>query len=132
MISRVPARLRAAHFLLAAILLASLVASSAFARKDMTIATEGDPGDGNLSPEIYTPSGSGGGTYVEGATAAILPTLFYAPGGPISLFLVPTARFGGTGPGTVVWFQVHPADSSSRGFWREWFPAGARRCGDVR
>ncbi|MBU2500257.1 MAG: hypothetical protein ABIK96_03875 [bacterium] len=132
MISRVPARLRGATLILVAFLLVSLVAAPAFAKKERAIATEGDPGDGNLSPEIYTPSGSGGGTYVEGATAAIIPTLVFAPGGSFSLVLIPTDRFGGTLHGTVVWFPAHPAVSGFQGYRREWFPAGARRCGDVR
>ena len=132
MISRVPTRRRGVKLLIAVIFLVSFVASSAFARKEMTIATEGDPGDGNLSPELYSPAGSGGGTYLDGMSALEPQNLSWVPGSPVSLLLLPSIRFSGSTPGTVVWLPSHPGVSGFKGYWREWFPAGARRCGDVR
>lgn len=91
MIPAVPSRHRGAHFvftLLLILLAASNLgpAPAVLARMDIQVATEGDPGDGTLSPAADA-AGSGGGSWIPAGSADIpadftyvmVPDLWLAP-----------------------------------------------------
>ncbi len=62
MITQVPSRHQGFALITLSFLLIFLLVSPALAKKDMQIASEGDPGDGNLSPESSS-SAAGSNSY---------------------------------------------------------------------
>jgi len=67
-----PTQIHGSLFFLISLLLVTLLMVTSFAgpvqaKKDMQVATEGDPGDGNLSPEsLQAASGSSPGSTMDG------------------------------------------------------------------
>ena len=98
MIPPVPSRHRGTHFVLTLLILLAASnlapAPAAFDRLDRQIATEGDPGDGTLSPAADA-AGSGGGGLSTASYAKVivdfpwvlLPDLWLAPVGVVPWYL---------------------------------------------
>ncbi len=112
--------------LIAALLMTTLAPGAALAKKDMQVATEGDPGDGNLSPESLQAS-SGSGSCMSGGMSTFDDGVIQngwtlsLPGLPILI------------PGQATWFFM-PRTMEDHARWNG-MPISLqreRRCGHAR
>ncbi len=114
---QVSSRRQAGVLFVVAILIALLLAYPAFAKKDRQIDTEGDPGDGNLSPQsLFSGSSSGstsGGTGSKAFSVSLTDIVgeefffqwvFPLPGMPLAL------------PGQALWHHFHSSPENDTAF----------------
>ncbi len=107
MIVQVPSRRQGLALFLFSILFTVLAAGPAMAIRDMQVATEGDPGDGNLSPTAYYSSGNSSGGALAGSSTDILDPGLDNTRISVSSWLVPVAGTPFIFPGQVGWFFLN-------------------------